>query len=130
MTKARDARVCGLSRRNALKHAMPGHAVCFFCGWPIDKHIPHDIRLRVGDILDGRPLDQLLGELNAMSKATITFTDRELRALTHALGNSTDHDDVMESVFPEEEERMFCRLGERRLRLALSHLEAKKRREN
>jgi hypothetical protein len=104
---------------------MPGHAHCFFCGWPIDKHIPHDIRQRVGDLLGGRPLDQLLDEMKKERHATISFTYRELRALAHALRNSTDHDDAMDSLFPDEEDRLFCRLGERKIRLAASHLESR-----
>lgn len=49
------------------------------------------------------------------ARVRLELTKAEADAMMHALGNTTEHDDAMEAVFPDAVERAACRRAERKL---------------
>ena len=50
----------------------------------------------------------------------LSLTEAEAAAMWHALGNSVDHQDVMESMFPDSASRLAAYRASRKLRAALA----------
>jgi len=55
-----------------------------------------------------------------MATLKILLTEPEAKALLHALGNSTDYGDIMESLFPNKTQRNNAWRAEEKIKRELS----------